>query len=88
VGVHALFVLETGILAGNGNAFAAYPKTPVEILENKGAFCAAANMESRPHKGSVLHLFVWTGLQTRPVGAKPRPYFEVGQKSGLPLIQS
>jgi hypothetical protein len=45
-------IFEIGILARNGNAFAAYQKTPLEILENKGA-CMKVRLLEGQWKGRI-----------------------------------
>lgn len=45
-------IFEVGVLAGNGNAFAAYQKTPVEILENKGT-CMKVRLLEGEWKGRI-----------------------------------
>jgi hypothetical protein len=45
-------IFEVGILAGNGNAFAAYQKTPIEILENKGT-CMKVRLLEGEWKGRI-----------------------------------
>ena len=45
-------IFELGILARNGNAFAAYQKTPVEILENKGT-CMKVRLLEGEWKGRI-----------------------------------
>lgn len=45
-------IFETGILAGNGNAFAVYQKTPVEVLENKGT-CMKVRLLDGQWKGRI-----------------------------------
>jgi len=45
-------IFEVGILTGNGNAFAAYQKTPVEILENKGT-CMKVRLLEGEWKGRI-----------------------------------
>jgi hypothetical protein len=45
-------IFDLGILARNGNAFAAYQKTPVEILENKGT-CMKVRLLEGEWKGRI-----------------------------------
>jgi hypothetical protein len=45
-------IFEAGILVGNGHAFAAYQKTPVEILENKGT-CMKVRLLDGEWKGRI-----------------------------------
>jgi hypothetical protein len=45
-------IFELGILARNGNAFAAYQKTPVEILENRGT-CMRVRLLEGEWKGRI-----------------------------------
>jgi hypothetical protein len=45
-------IFELGILARNGNAFAAYQKTPVKILENKGT-CMKVRLLEGEWKGRI-----------------------------------
>jgi hypothetical protein len=45
-------IFELGILARNGNAFAAYQKTPVELLENKGT-CMKIRLLEGEWKGRI-----------------------------------
>ena len=45
-------IFDLGILARNGNAFAAYQKTPVEILENKGT-CMKVRLLEGKWKGRI-----------------------------------
>jgi hypothetical protein len=45
-------IFELGILARNGTAFAAYQKTPVEILENKGT-CMKVRLLEGEWKGRI-----------------------------------
>ncbi len=53
-------IFELGILARNGNAFAAYQKTPVEILENKGTCMKVRLLEGewKSRIGWILAEFV------------------------------
>jgi hypothetical protein len=45
-------IFDLGILARNGTAFAAYQKTPVEILENKGT-CIKVRLLEGEWKGRI-----------------------------------
>ncbi len=45
-------IFDLGILARNGNAFAAYQKTPVEILKNKGT-CMKVRLLEGEWKGRI-----------------------------------
>jgi hypothetical protein len=45
-------IFELGILARNGSAFAAYQKTPAEILENKGT-CMKVRLLEGEWKGRI-----------------------------------
>jgi hypothetical protein len=45
-------IFDLGILARNGNAFAAYQKTPVEVLENKGT-CMKVRLLEGEWKGRI-----------------------------------
>jgi hypothetical protein len=59
-------IFDLGILARNGNAFAAYQKTPVEILENKGT-CIKVRLREGEWKGRIgwiLAEFVKSGIRS------------------------
>ncbi len=45
-------IFDLGILARNGNAFAAYQKTPIEILENRGT-CMRVRLLEGEWKGRI-----------------------------------